>query len=160
MVKNFHSRNKSEQNSIQSTTFYERLNRDTQRQVSYKTRRLERKMKNLNWVDYVLKAYHKVTMRNALSIDNITRYGLPKNATYYVECHDQIKAYLNNNNNSISKEVAKIYNMLQARNTGKLYTKMDRYNLRVPRTISPTIEPKYNGERIHIKLEEVLSNGL
>lgn len=155
MLKNLPS-NKRGKHSIQSSSLFNRLDKDTQRQVSYKTRRLERKMNNIGWVDYVLRAYYKIKKSNALSMDSITRYGIPKQATYYVECHDQIKDYLKQNNNKITKQVEPIYNMIRARNTEKLYTKMERYNLRMPSTIMKEEPKKYNGERIHIKLEEVL----
>ena len=89
-------------------------------------------------------------------MDNVMRYGLPKQATYYIQCHDEIAQYIKSNNNQLSKEVGKVYDMIKSRNTHKLYTKAERYNLRVPTTIIPKIEPTYNGERIHIKLEEVL----
>lgn len=146
--------NKS-RNRFQSNSFFNRLDRDTQRQVSYVTRRLERKMSNPNWTKHILTGFFNIKEAQLLSINKIQQYGLPKNGSYIIQMHDQIANYIKQNPNSrLGKQAQDIYNEC-ARVTGKLVSKMERYNLHVPRTITQE-NPEYNGQRIHIKLEEVL----
>lgn len=157
MVKNLATHKyKSGEHRLPNQSFFNRLSKDTQRQVSNTTKRLENKMSNSGWTKYMLRQYFALV---DVSINENMRYGVPKqamNALYITKCHDQIKRYIQDNpTNRLGKIGQRIYNDI-SRTTMKLSTKAERYNLRVdlPRVLNEEI-PKYNGERIHIPLEEI-----
>lgn len=146
----------SKSGNSNSVTFYNKLNSDTQRQVSYQTRRLERKLSNDGWTKHILRTYNDILNNDLYSLDKIQRFGIPKQGQYITEQADQIIKYIQKNpDTKLGKRASDIYTKVN-KQTGRLISKMERYNLHVPRTIEPKESPKYNGERIHIKLEEVL----
>ena len=157
MVKNLATQSKSGEHRLPNQTLFNRLDKDTQRQVSTTTKRLERKMSNSGWTKYMLRQYFALI---EVTINDNMRHGVPKqamNADYITKCHDQIKQYIDTYPSSKLGIVGRrIYNGM-SRTTLKLSTKAERYNLRVdlPRALKVE-EPTWNGQRIHIKLEEVM----
>lgn len=157
MKKSFHSSDR-DSHRLSNQSFFNRLDKDTQRQVSNSTKRLERKMSNNSWTKHMLNQYFKLI--KSIELNQNQRYGVPKqalNMEYIVKTHDQIKGYINKYPDTrLGKEAGDIYTKL-SRATLNLQTKAERYNLRVdlPKTLSND-KPMHNGERIHIKLEEVL----
>ena len=158
MVKNHAThRYKSSEHRLPDQSFFNRLGRDTQRQVSTTTKRLEVKMSNSGWTRHMLRQYFTL---KEVSIDQNMRYGIPKqsmNAHYITKCHDQIKRYIDDYPSSKLGVIGRrIYNDM-SNTTLKLSTKAQRYNLRVelPKVLTQA-NPEYNGERIHIDLKEVL----
>lgn len=135
-----------------------------------KYNRLEKKMKSSSWTSHMLKQYFLIV--DALRPTPMQQQGIPKQATqldYITQTHDQIKQYIIDNPNSQEgKEAGLIYDEVK-KNTLKLLSKAERYNIRrlnVPESVKKEggnaiqgkaeVVPRNNGERIHIKLEEVL----
>lgn len=105
----------------------------------------------------MLKQYFDIIHNNMMGINNVQHYGIPRQAHYVIKTHDEIKKYIEQYpNTKLGKIASNIYEKV-SKTTLKLYTKAERYNLRVdvPKSMR-TEQPTFNGERIHIKLEEVL----
>lgn len=172
MVKNLHS--KSVDRLLPKQSIFDRLNcsnTDTQRQVSnsipYRYKRIQKKLSNAGWTKHMLKQYNCIANQDMLDINHVQRYGIPKRFTYVVETYDLIKSFINKYpNTKEAKSAQKIMQQVN-RTTNRYISKAERYGLHIkPQEyshvandkVNRTTEPvkKYNGERIHIKLEEVL----
>lgn len=156
-MKNQNHSSDRELHSLSDQTVFSRLDKDTQRQVSNSTKRLERKMSSSSWTRHMLNQYFK--LRDSIQLNTVQRHGVPKQALqmeYILKTHDQIKGYINKYPTSrLGKEASNIYNRLSRATMLLEYkTKAERYNLRVPKSVSK--EQQFNGERIHISLESVL----
>lgn len=154
---------------VMKSSFLDRTRHDdTQRQVSnkipYPMRRIQRKLSNSGWTAHMIKQYKALVNHEMLDINSIQRYGIPKSMTYVVETYDMIRKYYKSYpNTKEAKEAIRIEAEVE-RTTNRFISKVERYNLRVnvPKSLEPqhnNVE-EYNGERVHIKLEEVFRNGV
>lgn len=157
------------------SSFNDRLsydNLDTQRQVSnnkipYKYKRIERKLSNNGWTAHMMKQYKAIVNHQLTSVDKVQRYGIPKGLTYVVETYNIIKSYMNKYPNTKEAKNARRIEQEVEHTTNRFISKVERYGLRVKSDEYSHVAhdkvnhtksdvPKYNGERVHIKLEEVL----